>query len=317
MTTVAGNSAVLAKLPRLLENVERVVFGKREPVTLAIVGLLAEGHILLEDAPGTGKTTLARALARSVELTFRRVQFTSDLLPSDVLGVAVHDAASGEFVFKPGPIFGNVILADELNRTTPRTQSALLEAMDERRVSIEGRTRDLPRPFLVIATQNPLEFEGTYPLPESQLDRFLLRVEMGYPDRDAERRVILAQAHGDPLADLQPVMDRAELQAAIAAVRAVRVDTALVDYILDLVAQTRGGDRFLLGLSPRAGIGLFRAAQAMAALAGRDYCVPDDVKQLAVAVFAHRVIPRPVHGGAPADGRRMIADILENVPVPS
>ncbi len=317
MTTVAGNPAALAKLPRLLENVERVVFGKPEPVMLAIVGLLAEGHILLEDAPGTGKTTLARALARSVELTFRRVQFTSDLLPSDVLGVAVHDASSGEFVFKPGPIFGNVILADELNRTTPRTQSALLEAMDERRVSIEGRTRDLPRPFLVIATQNPLEFEGTYPLPESQLDRFLLRIEMGYPDRDAERRVILAQAHGDPLAELQPVMDRAELQAAIAAVRAVRVDTALVDYVLDLVAQTRGGDRFLLGLSPRAGIGLYRAAQAMAALAGRDYCVPDDVKQLAVAVFAHRVIPRPVHGGAPADGRRMIADILETVPVPS
>ncbi len=317
MTTVAGDPTALAKLPLLLANIERIVLGKRESVTLAIVGLLAEGHVLLEDAPGTGKTTLARALAQSVDLAFRRIQFTSDLLPSDVLGVAVHDAARGEFVFKPGPIFGNVVLADELNRTTPRTQSALLEAMNERRVSVEGRTRDLPRPFLVIATQNPLEFEGTYPLPESQLDRFLLRVEMGYPDREAERRIILAQAHGDPLEDLRPVMTRDELRAAIDAVRAVRVDEALVSYILDLVAETRSGNRFLLGLSPRAGIGLYRAAQALAALAGRDYCVPDDVKRLAVSVFAHRVIPRPVHGGEPANGRSMIAAILEKVPVPS
>jgi len=333
MTTTAGATAALAKLPLLLENIERIVLGKREPVTLVIVGLLAEGHVLLEDAPGTGKTTLAhvlledapgtgkttlaRALAQSVDLDFRRVQFTSDLLPSDVLGVAVHDSKRGEFVFKPGPIFGHVILADELNRTTPRTQSALLEAMNERRVSVEGRTRDLPRPFIVIATQNPLEFEGTYPLPESQLDRFLVRVEMGYPDRAAERRVILAQAKGDPIESLKPVMSRDELQAAIEAVRLVRVDEALVTYILDLLAATRGSNRFLLGLSPRAGIGLYRAAQALAALAGRDYCVPDDVKRLATSVFAHRVIARPVHGGEPADGRRMIAAILEKVPVPS
>jgi MoxR-like ATPase len=317
MTMTAGAKAALTKLPLLVENIERVVHGKRGPVTLAIVGLLAEGHVLLEDAPGTGKTTLARALARSVDLAFRRVQFTSDLLPADVLGVAVHDRDKGEFVFKPGPIFGNVVLADELNRTSPRTQSALLEAMNERRVSVEGRTRDLPRPFLVIATQNPLEFEGTYPLPESQLDRFLLRIEMGYPDREAERRILLAQAHGDPLAELQPVMTRDELRAAIEAVKAVRVDPSLTDYVLDLVEATRTSSRFLLGLSPRAGIGLYRAAQALAAMENRDYCIPDDVKRLAVPSFGHRVVPRPVHGAESADGRRLIAELVEKVPVPS
>ena len=317
MTSRATVDAVIAKLPRLVENVERVVYGKREPVTLAVVGLLAQGHVLLEDAPGTGKTTLARALARSVDLAFRRVQFTSDLLPSDVLGVAVHDAASGEFVFKPGPIFGHVILADELNRTTPRTQSALLEAMNEGRVSVEGRTRDLPRPFLVVATQNPLEFEGTYPLPEAQLDRFLLRIEMGYPARDDERRILLAQAAGDPLDELAPVLTRDELLAAIDAVRGVRVDPSLVDYVLDLLEATRSSSRFLLGLSSRAGIGLHRAAQALAALEGRDYCVPDDVKRLAVPVLAHRVVPRPAHGAEPADGRRLIADLVERTPVPT
>ena len=317
MTTTAGSGAALAKLPRLVQNIERVVHGKRGPVSLAIVGLLAEGHVLLEDAPGTGKTTLARALARSVDLAFRRIQFTSDLLPADVLGVAVHDVQRGEFVFKPGPIFGNVVLADELNRTTPRTQSALLEAMNERRVSVEGRTRELPRPFLVIATQNPLEFEGTYPLPESQLDRFLLRIEMGYPDREAERQILLEQAHGDPVEDLQPVMTRDELRAAIAAVQAVKVDPALTTYVLDLLEATRNSSRFLLGLSPRAGIGLYRAAQALAAMEGRDYCVPDDVKRLAVPALGHRVVPRPVHGGEAADGRRLIGELIEKVPVPS
>ncbi len=313
----AAHAAALAKLPRLVANVERVVLGKRQAVTLAVVGLLAEGHVLLEDAPGTGKTTLARVLARSVDLEFRRVQFTSDMLPSDVLGVSVHDAARGEFVFQPGPVFANVLLADELNRTSPRTQSALLEAMNERRVSVDGRPRELPRPFLVVATQNPLEFEGTYPLPESQLDRFLLRIEMGYPPREAERNVILAQAGGDPESELRPVLSRADLVAAIDAVRAVRVDASILEYVLDLLEATRSGSRFLLGLSSRAGIGLYRAAQALAALKGRDYCLPDDVKRLAVPVLAHRVVPRPVHGESAGDGRRLIEELVRQVPVPA
>ncbi len=309
-------SPIAKRLPALVENVERVIYGKKSAVTLAVIGLLAEGHILLEDVPGTGKTTLARALARSVDLDFRRIQFTSDLLPADVLGVSVHDRASGEFVFKPGPIFGNVILADELNRTSPRTQSALLECMNDRRVSADGRTHDLPRPFLVIATQNPLEFEGTYPLPESQLDRFLLRIRMGYPERADERRVLLSQSQRHPLDDLEPIMSHAELTEAIAAVRDVRVDESIVDYILTLLHATRHPGKFLLGLSSRAGLALFRAAQALALLSGRSYVVPDDVKRLAVAVLAHRVVPRPGDGTDDEDPTRLLAAIVAGTPVP-
>lgn len=309
--------AARAQLERLVANIERAVFGKRRQVILAVVGLLAEGHVLLEDVPGTGKTTLARALARSVDLEFRRVQFTSDLLPSDVLGVSVFDAARGQFTFKPGPVFANVVLADELNRTTPRTQSALLEAMSDRRVSMDGTTHALPRPFLVIATQNPLEFEGTYPLPESQLDRFLLRIAMGYPAKDDERRVLRARAAGDDVDGLTPVLSHAELLHLIGLVRSVRVDPAIEDYVLALLDGTRHGGAFLLGLSTRAGVSLVRAAQARALLDGRDYCVPDDVKQLAIPVLAHRIVPSAAASADLSDGGRLIADLLQRTSVPA
>jgi MoxR-like ATPase len=304
---------------RLVANVESVIFGKREAVTLAIVGLLAEGHLLLEDVPGTGKTTLARALAKSVGARFRRIQFTSDLLPADVLGVTVYDADKGSFRFKRGPVFANVVLADELNRTTPRTQSALLECMNERQVSMDGVPVPLPEPFLVVATQNPLEFEGTYPLPESQLDRFLLRLQLGYPDREHEHRVLLSRATEDPLEVLEPVVSVEEVLALQARVRQVRVDPALVEYMLDLAAATRGGEQFLHGASPRATLGLFRAVQALAVVEGRSYCVPDDVKRLAVPVLAHRLMPAPLdgtYGGEPASAEDLVAEILDSLPVP-
>ena len=291
--TDAEIKRIAERAQALLANVERVILGKPEAVTQCVVGLLAEGHILLEDVPGTGKTTLARALARSVDVEFRRIQFTPDLLPADLLGVSVYASAESRFVFRPGPIFGNVILADELNRTTPRTQSALLECMEERNVSAEGETRPLPAPFLVIATQNPMEFEGTYPLPESQLDRFLLCVRIGYPERDVERRILLSRRTSDPLDELEPVMSQAELLQAIEAVRHVRVDESLVEYVLDFTEATRHGDAFLLGASPRAGLGWVRAAQALALLEGRGYCVPDDFKRLVLPVLSHRTVPAP------------------------
>jgi MoxR-like ATPase len=313
----ADPAAARPRIARLVANVERAVFGKRRQVELAVVGLLAEGHVLLEDVPGTGKTTLARALARSLDLDFRRIQFTSDLLPSDVLGVSVNDPVRAEFVFRPGPVFANVVLADELNRTIPRTQSALLECMNDRRVSVDGKTHALPRPFLVIATQNPLEFEGTYPLPESQLDRFLLRIEMGYPAREDERRVLRARAAGEDVDQLEPVLSHAELIAAIDAARAVRVDPAIEDYVLTLLDATRRGGRFLLGLSTRAGVGLVRAAQAQALLDGRDYCVPDDVKRLALPVLAHRIVAAPAQAGESAEAERLLAELLERTVVPA
>jgi MoxR-like ATPase len=303
-------------LAELIRNVERVVFGKRECITLAVVGLLAEGHILLEDVPGTGKTTLARALARSVALDFRRIQFTSDLLPSDVLGLSLPQAPGGELHFKPGPIFAEILLADELNRTSPRTQSALLECMNEGRVSIEGVTRELPRPFLVIATQNPLEFEGTYPLPESQLDRFLLRIRLGYPAREDERRVIATRALADPLDDLQPVLGREELLELIERVRRVRVEASVLEYLLDVVHATRTCGHFTLGASPRAALGLFRAAQARALVDGREYCLPDDVKFLAPSVLAHRMVASPLNGDAGRNCEQLLDDLLDTVAVP-
>ena len=306
------------KLQAVISNVERVIYGKHDSVRNCVVGLLAEGHVLLEDVPGTGKTTLARALARSIDVGFTRIQFTSDLLPSDLLGVAVYASDEARFVFRPGPIFGNIVLADELNRTTPRTQSALLECMGERHVTAEGETRELPAPFFVVATQNPLEFEGTYPLPESQLDRFLLCVRLGYPTRDVERQVLLSRLELDPLDAIGPVMTREELLAEIQAVRQVRIDEALLEYVLNVLEATRDRGRFLLGASPRAGLGWTRAAQALAHIEGRDYCVPDDFKRLALAVLSHRVVSLPMGNGASdaRDGEEAIAALLELVPAP-
>lgn len=317
MTTSPSPAAAHAQIERLVASVERVIFGKRLQVVLAVIGCLAEGHVLIEDVPGTGKTTLAKALARSLGLGFRRIQFTSDLLPSDVLGVSVHDAATGEFAFKPGPVFTHVVLADELNRTTPRTQSALLECMSDRRVSIDGRTYDLPRPFLVVATQNPLEFEGTYPLPESQLDRFLLRIAMGYPAREDERKVLRTRAMGDDVDRLEPVLSLDELLGLVALVKKVRVDPAIEDYVLTILTATRRGGKFALGLSTRAGVGLVRAAQAHALVSGRDYCLPDDVKRLAVPVLAHRVVPSAVVSEDAAHGERLVSDLLGGIAVPA
>lgn len=276
----------------LIENVERVLFGKREAVELTLVGLLAEGHVLLEDVPGTGKTTLGRAIARSIGGVFQRIQFTSDLLPSDVVGVSIFDATAREFQFRPGPIFGNVVLADELNRTTPRTQSALLEAMNERQVTVDGVTHALPSPFLVVATQNPLEFEGTYPLPESQLDRFLVRVPLGYPGRDAEREILRSRRDGDPVNALEAVVTPQQIEAMIVRTRGVYMDESIVEYVLDVVEATRTSPDLEVGASPRAALGLFRAAQARALLAGRDFATPDDVQGLIGATLGHRVLAR-------------------------
>jgi MoxR-like ATPase len=288
-------------------------------VTLCVVGLLAEGHVLLEDVPGTGKTTLARALAASIGGRFRRVQFTSDLLPADVLGVRVWAAAREGFVLKRGPVFSNVLLADELNRTSPRTQSALLECMADRQVTLDGVTESLPRPFLVIATQNPIEFEGTWPLPESQLDRFLLRTRIGFPGRDDERRVLLEQSQRSPLEDLRAVLAPEEVIELIDRAREVAVEPSLVEYVLSIAATTRESGRFLHGMSPRASQGLYRAAQALALVEGRDFCVPDDVKRLALPVIAHRLVPSPSgrrHGSGAATSEELVAEILDEVRVP-
>jgi MoxR-like ATPase len=294
-----------------------VVLGKPEAVRLVLTGLLAGGHVLLEDVPGVGKTVLAKTIARSIACDFRRVQFTPDLLPSDILGVGVYDARTSQFEFKPGPVFTNVLLADEINRATPRTQSALLEAMNDFQVSVDRTTHPLPSPFLVIATQNPYEFEGTYPLPESQLDRFMLRVRMGYPSLEDERAILLSQREGHPLEGLASVVTAKDVLAIQAAVRQVRVEASVLDYLLALVRATRGNKHLTVGASPRGALSLSRAAQAHALLAGRDYVLPDDVKALAVPVLAHRVIGAGYAGEGGGDDReKVIASVLEGLEVP-
>jgi MoxR-like ATPase len=313
------SAAVMASnaIQDIRANVESAVLGKQDTVRLAVVALLAGGHLLLEDAPGLGKTSLARALARSLGCRFTRLQFTPDLLPSDILGANVYRPNTGDFEFRPGPVFTNVLLADEINRTTPRTQSALLEAMSERQVSIEGETLPLPEPFLVIATQNPFEFEGTYPLPENQLDRFMMCLEVGYPDRETEREVFKRHRGGEPTDDLLAVTNAEEMIAMQRSVSDIRVDESISDYILDIVEATRNHPELALGVSTRGALTLYKAAQAMALLEERDFVIPDDVKQLCRPVMAHRVVCR----GAVRDGHRqraiqILKGILEKLAVP-
>jgi len=302
---------------RLCENIAEVVLGKPRAVRLAVVAMLAGEHLLLEDVPGVGKTLMGKALARSVAGEFRRIQFTPDLLPGDITGSSLFDTATQQFTFHRGPVFAHIVLADEINRATPRTQSALLEAMSERQVSAEGQTHPLPRPFMVIATQNPVEFEGTYPLPESQLDRFLFRLSMGYPDRGEELRVLASHRRGEPVDTLPPALDREQVVALQQAVCEVKVDDAINAYLLDIVTATRGCEELHVGASTRAALVYYRAAQAAALVDGRDYVVPDDVKQLAVPVLAHRVIPKGyLHGGQREAVEALVERLVDEVPVP-
>jgi MoxR-like ATPase len=310
-------SAIHPEVARLIDNVESAVLGKTEAVQLSLIALLGQGHLLIEDAPGVGKTSLAKAIARSVNCQFTRLQFTPDMLPSDILGSSVFLPNLGEFEFRRGPLFTNVLLADEINRTTPRTQSALLEAMNEGQVSIEGTTHPLKPPFFVIATQNPFEFEGTFPLPENQLDRFMLCISIGYPDFDVEKQVLNSHRSGEPVESLEPVLDAAQLAALQTQVRDVSVDDAISDYLLRIVTATREHAELTLGVSTRGALTLSRATQARAFLENRDYVTPDDVKQLAVPVLAHRVVCRGlVREGQRERARGVIRQILDDTRVP-
>lgn len=307
------------KLHKLQQAIETVVRGKSGPVKLALVSLLAEGHLLIEDVPGVGKTTLAHALARGFDCTFRRIQFTSDLLPSDILGISVFRQAEQAFEFRRGPIFANVVLADEINRTTPKTQSALLEAMSEGKISVDNHTYELPRPFMVVATQNPIEHHGTYPLPESQLDRFMLRIRMGYPAAEAEKEILRLQKHAPNIEQIAPVLGAADILEAQRAVTEVRVDEALLDYILAIVEATRRSEFLLTGASPRGSLALHRAAQAIAYFEGRDYCIPDDIKRLVIPVLAHRMVVSAKYSSPynrSEESEEILAEILRSVEVP-
>jgi MoxR-like ATPase len=296
-----------------------VIRGQDDVLRLALVSIFAKGHLLIEGAPGVGKTTLGQTLARAIDCTFQRVQFTSDMLPSDVLGISIYSAIEQKFEFKRGPVFANVLLADEINRTTPKTQSALLEAMNEGQVTMDAHSYALPQPFLVIATQNPIEHHGTYPLPESQLDRFLMRVRMGYPEGDSEREILRSEAGTAQLEQLRPVLNAADVLDIQQAVRQVHVDEALITYALAIVRKTRESDHLSLGVSPRGSQMFYHAAQAMAFLDGRDYCTPEDFKPLAVAILAHRVVVSSLYASTlrkSEQAEQVLREIVESVPVP-
>ena len=298
------------------QNVARVMVGKDEVVDFLLIALLAEGHILLEDVPGLGKTVLAKSLARSMGGVFKRVQFTPDLLPADITGFSIYDQRNQMFSFQPGPVMANVLLADEINRTVPRTQASLLESMDERQVTVDGQTHQLPRPFMVLATQNPIELEGTFPLPEAQLDRFLLKVGLGYPDRDQEIEIMSRFRLSDPLADLEPVCRLTDVSRMQAACRNILVAEPVLRYIADLVQASRESGSFRYGASPRGSLGLMRAAQGSAALAGRDYVIPDDVKRMALPVLGHRVILSDEERLCGTDPRSLLLGLMDSVEVP-
>lgn len=305
-------------LERLRGNIAAVLLGQPAAIQMALVALLAEGHLLIEDVPGIGKTLLAKALARSLDCSFHRIQFTPDLLPSDLIGTSVFHQPSGEFVFKQGPLFAQIILADEINRATPRTQSALLEAMSDRQVSLDGISRPLAVPFMVLATQNPYEFEGTFPLPESQMDRFLMRLHIGYPERQIEKEVLKRHRDGEPIDSLRPVLGAAEVTLLQKRVRQVQVHDSLDDYILELVGATRGHPGLYLGASTRAALSLYRAAQALAMLEGRDYVIPDDIKRLASPVLAHRLLAKGYRQGERGDaGEVVMREIIDQTPLPA
>jgi len=307
------------RLQELRQTIEGVIRGKSDVVHLSVVTLLAGGHLLVEDVPGVGKTTLAQAIARCLDCSFQRIQFTSDLLPSDIVGVSVYNQSTGEFEFKPGPIFANVILADEINRTTPKTQSSLLEAMSEGRATVENQTYELPRPFLVLATQNPLEHHGTYPLPESQLDRFLMRVRIGYPSSVEEKEILRRQTHHHPVEMISPLMSGEDVLYLQEEIRNVRVDDILLDYLMDIVTATRESEMLDLGVSPRGTLALHRAAQALAFTEDRAYCIADDIKRLVIPVFGHRIMLNSRYSGRlrrSADTDAVLEEILRSVRVP-
>jgi len=307
------------KLEQLQSTIESVIRGKSDVVELSLVTLIAGGHLLIEDVPGVGKTTLAQSLSRSFDCTFQRIQFTSDMLPSDILGLNVYNQQRASFEFKRGPIFANVILADEINRTTPKTQSALLEAMAEGRATVEQQTYQLPRPFIVLATQNPVEHHGTYPLPESQLDRFMMRVRMGYPEAEDEKSILRQQSLNSPLDQIVPVMHSDDVLALQHEARRVTADESLLDYIIQIVRATRESDILDLGVSPRGSLALFHAAQSLAYIEGRDFCIPDDIKRLVVPVFAHRIVVNSRYSTGlrrSDEAEAALQEILKTVSVP-
>jgi len=301
---------------KLIINLEKVIVGKRQPIELIVVSLLCQGHVLIEDVPGVGKTVLARSLAKSLGCSFNRLQFTPDMLPSDVTGVSIYNQSKRVFEFRPGPIFAQVVLVDEINRATPKTQAALLEAMEERQVTVDGKTHLLPSPFLVLATQNPIEYEGTFPLPEAQLDRFLLRVRLGYPNATDEIEILVRQQLRHPIETLQSVINMDELMEAMEEIKKVYVSNAIKHYIVELTNRTRQHADVYLGASPRGSLALFRTGQVAAALAGRDYVLPDDIKRLAIPVLAHRVIVGPAARLQELSAEKIVQEILDNVPVP-